>query len=67
MKIWLALLTTLAVAFLVAGDAVGEPQITIPQPQFDFGYAPQGAIISHVFWLYSTGTDTLKIIQVSPG
>ena len=54
------------------GDPVPEavvsaPQLTIPETEFDFGYVPQNAKISHDFWLYSKGTDTLKILQVNPG
>jgi hypothetical protein len=42
-------------------------KLTIPQPEFDFGYVPQASKISHDFWLYSTGDDTLKILKVNPG
>ncbi len=47
--------------------AYAGPQLSIPDASFDFGYAPQNSTISHVFWLHSTGTDSLKIIKVSPG
>lgn len=43
------------------------PELTIPEPLFDFGYSPQYSKISHVFWLHSTGTDTLRILKVTPG
>jgi hypothetical protein len=43
------------------------PRLDIPEPEFDFGFVPQNAKISHVFWLHSAGTDTLKIIKVNPG
>lgn len=46
---------------------VGEPELTIPQPSFDFGLVPQNTVVAHRFWLYSTGTDTLKILNVNPG
>ncbi|MBN1211674.1 MAG: hypothetical protein JXA92_03775 [candidate division Zixibacteria bacterium] len=45
----------------------GAPRLTIPETLFDFGYAPQNAKLTHVFWLHSTGDDTLKIIRVKPG
>jgi hypothetical protein len=49
-------------------DAVlSAPRLTIPETEFDFGFAPQSGKISHDFWLYSKGTDTLKILQVNPG
>jgi hypothetical protein len=51
-----------------APDAVvSEPRLTIPEAEFDFGYVPQNAKISHDFWLFSKGSDTLKILQVNPG
>ncbi len=34
---------------------------------FDFGYAPQGCHISHVFWLHNGYDDSLKIIKVLTG
>lgn len=43
------------------------PRLAIPETEFDFGYVPQKAKISHDFWLHSTGTDTLRIVKVSPG
>jgi hypothetical protein len=49
-------------------DAVASaPRLSIPETEFDFGFAPQSGKISHDFWLYSKGTDTLKILQVNPG
>lgn len=47
--------------------ALGQPKLAIPEAEFDFGYVPQNSTISHIFWLYSTGTDSLKIINVRPG
>jgi len=47
--------------------AFAGPKLTIPQSEFDFGFVPQAAKISHDFWLYSTGDDTLKILKVNPG
>jgi hypothetical protein len=51
----------------LATSAVAAPRLTIPVTEFDFGYSPQNAAISHVFWLHSTGDDTLKIVKVTPG
>lgn len=45
----------------------GTPELSIPQPSFDFGLVPQNTVVAHRFWLYSTGTDTLKILTVTPG
>lgn len=47
--------------------AQGEPSLTIPNSIFDFGFVPQHSKISHIFWLHSTGTDSLVIKKVSPG
>ena len=52
---------------ILQGLALAGPKLTMKEPVFDFGNAPQGAKISHYFWLYSTGDDTLKIVKVSPG
>lgn len=46
---------------------VAAPRLIIPETEFDFGFVPQNAKVSHVFWLYSAGTDTLKIVKVNPG
>lgn len=67
MKIGSLLILSLLILIIFAGQAFSEPQLSIPEPAFDFGYAPQNSTITHVFWLYSTGTDSLKIIKVSPG
>ena len=53
--------------FLWSGVALAQPKLTIPESIFDFGYVPQNSKISHAFWLYSTGTSTLNIINVKPG
>ncbi len=54
-------------ALLWAVSVHSAPRLTMPETEFDFGYVPQNATVSHVFWLYSTGDDTLKILSVKPG
>ncbi len=51
----------------LAGAALAAPQLTIPESIFNFGYAPQNAKLHTIFWLHSTGDDTLKILKVVPG
>ncbi len=51
----------------VKPDDHGTPELTIRQPEFDFGFTPKGSTIAHRFWLYSTGTDTVKIMSIAPG
>lgn len=53
--------------FLGTTSVFGAPRLTIPESIFDFGIVPQNSSISHVFWLHSTGDDTLRIINVKPG
>lgn len=53
--------------FVIASVAVGAPHLTIKDAAFDFGFVPQHSKISHTFWLYSTGDDSLKILKVVPG
>lgn len=42
-------------------------RLTIENPVFDFGFTPQYSQVSHEFWLKSTGTDTLRILDIRPG
>ena len=60
------ILLTLALLAL-AGAVAAEPQISVSEQSFDFGFAPQNNRVAHVFWLKSTGTDTLRIVKVQPG
>ena len=47
-------------------DFVG-PRLSFGDTLFEFGYAPQNSTVSHTFWLYSTGTETVEIHRVVPG
>jgi hypothetical protein len=47
--------------------AASKARIEVPEVSFNFGYVPQGASISHTFWLRSVGEDTLRITDVRPG
>lgn len=61
---------TLAVSLLLvimAGVALGGPNLTIPDSAYDFGYVPQHSKVSHTFWLLSTGDSTLQITKIVPG
>ena len=60
-------LILLIVLVMTAGLVNAAPHLTIKDAAFDFGFVPQHSKISHVFWLYSTGDDTLKITKVQPG
>ncbi len=55
------------VMLVLVGSAWADPALTIPNSIFDFGQVPQNSKVSCTFWLYSTGTDTLKITDVKPG
>ncbi len=63
----LLLLGTILVVLLMLGTAFAAPRLTIPETDFNFGNVPQNAKISHIFWLHSTGDDSLKILKVVPG
>jgi hypothetical protein len=47
--------------------ATASPKLGISEENFDFGCVPQNAKVSHVYWLKSEGTDTVKIANVVPG
>ena len=51
----------------VVSNSPSGPQLTMPESTFVFGFAPQSSMVSHVFWLHSTGGDTLRILQIDPG
>ncbi len=57
----------IAALLLAAASVVAGPQVKIPEPVFNFGKVPQNATVTHRFWLYSAGTDTLRITKVVPG
>lgn len=40
------------------------PQIQVANPDYDFGSAPQGDMVEHVFTVKNTGKQTLKIQHV---
>jgi hypothetical protein len=67
MKKNLMVVIGLLVIMLGAALSYGQSAIKVPEESFDFGYAPQGANICHRYWLFSTGTDTLRISNVKPG
>lgn len=60
---------TVAILSLLAlvGQASSGPKLTINKSKFNFGFVPQNSKVAHVYWLHSTGDDTLKIIDVIPG
>jgi len=43
------------------------PKISLPEKEWDFGYIPQNAVVSHFFTIKNDGDDTLQIIKVRPG
>jgi hypothetical protein len=57
----------IAVMLLGIGTAHAVPKLAMPDTLFEFGYVPQNARIAHIFWLKSVGTDTLKVLRVTPG
>jgi len=67
MTLTLRILAAAVLCLLLTGSASAAPRMTISESMFDFGFAPQNSKISHDFWLYSTGDDTLKILKVKPG
>jgi len=62
----LAVLVVGLTALLVT-PIIAAPRMEIPEMEFDFGYVPQNSEISHVFWLFNRGDDSLKIEKVVPG
>lgn len=57
--------TTLLLLGALATSAA--PKLGISEENFDFGYVPQNAKVSHIYWLKAEGSDTVRIANVVPG
>jgi hypothetical protein len=55
-------LTALAACAVNAG-----PALELPEYSFSFGKVVQNAVVTHGFWVRSTGDDTLRITKIDPG
>jgi hypothetical protein len=71
-KIFVGIVALLLFSSMAYGDEpnVQKPsgaKLYIEETKFDFGYIPADAVVSHSFFFYSRGTDTLKILNVRPG
>ena len=67
MKKTIYALMIVGMAAFLAPTLTGAPLLQIPEKEFDFGYVPQNSKVSHVFWLYNKGDDSLIIKKVVPG
>lgn len=52
---------------MLAASIMADPAIQIPDATFNFGRVAQNAKVGHLFWIKSTGNDTLRITKVVPG
>ena len=52
---------------MVVSAVSAQPGIRIPGESFDFGRTAQYAVVSHRFWIHSTGNQPLVITKVVPG
>jgi len=50
-----------------AAGTFTQGRLYLPELEFDFGFVPQDAAVSHSFWIENKGQDSLEIIQVKPG
>ena len=57
----------LVAVILLAGVCLADQDMTIADKKFEFGKMPQNTTIKHQFWLYSTGSDTLRIDKLVTG
>jgi len=57
----------LLLVLIFAGQVLAKPELTLKSSKFDFGYSPYNTKISHSFWLYSTGDETVNIEKVITG
>lgn len=52
---------------LIISSAFSEAKLEFSTDKVDFGYIPRNSVLVHDFWFKSTGTDTLRIIEIKPG
>lgn len=52
---------------MVATSASGEPAIEFTHDTFNFGKTVQQVVLTHDFWIKSTGDAPLEILEVVPG
>ena len=67
MKIFRPFIVVVVMLLAVAGAIQAAPRLVLPETVFNFGLVPQNSKISHVFWLYSKGDDSLIVLKVVPG
>ena len=67
MKFKILLMVVLTLALVLVSAIHAAPRLVLPETTFNFGYVPQNSKLSHVFWLYSKGDDSLQILKVIPG
>ncbi len=63
----IAFVSLLSATLAAIAMVQAAPRLVMPETTFNFGYVPQNAKISHEFWLYSKGEDSLHILKVVPG
>ncbi len=61
------LVSILTISVFVFVSARAETHLAALAPKFDFGIVPTSSLLSHQFWLKSTGTDTVKITEIKTG
>lgn len=60
------ILVLAACAKAQTGNAKRGPRVKVADEIFPFGYVPQRALVSHVFWLRNTGDQALEIRKLIP-
>lgn len=69
------LIAVLSCAYVIAQTPAADLPSAVPpnnakvyveEYDFNFGYMPSDAFVSHSYWLFSHGKDSLKILRVKP-
>ena len=69
-KIFLFKIILVLGLFLYSGStsaSVPTPSIQLPAPDYNFGEAQEGSILSHEYLVKNTGSGVLEIAEVRPG
>jgi hypothetical protein len=68
-SVLIILIATLTICGITIAQEIRttDAKVFIEETNFDFGYIPGGEVVSHSYYLYSRGRDSLKILKVQPG
>lgn len=59
--------SALLMTALMSSAGQADPQVSLPEREFNFGKMPMNSKVLHTFWIHSTGSDTVFIDTIMTG